>query len=160
VTGSDQILSSLESRHAESILQGHKLVEFRRRSMRISPGTTLWIYAKVPVSSIVGCATVAAIRSQAPSTLWRKFGSVSGISRCEFFDYFEGINQGTALELSNTKRLESMVPLALLRRISAGFHPPQFFTRLSTDAPVLSAIAQYAMQSQKSVPHACVSATC
>jgi predicted transcriptional regulator len=140
--GTDQILISLEVRHAESILEGHKLVEFRRRTMNISPGATLWIYAKLPVGSIVGCATVSAIRSQAPSTLWRKFGPVSGISRCEFFDYFDGINQGTALELSNCKRLSSAVPLALLRRLSLGFHPPQFFTRLSSDAAVLSAISQ------------------
>jgi predicted transcriptional regulator len=142
VSNPDQILISLEVRHAENILQGHKRVEFRRRTMNISPGATLWIYAKVPVCSIVGFATVSAIQSLAPSTLWRRFGAVSGISRCEFFNYFDGIEQGTALELSDSKRLHSMIPLALLRRVSAGFHPPQFFTRLSRNTRVLSAISQ------------------
>ena len=52
MNGHDQILISLEVRHAESILQGYKLVEFRRRTMKILPGATLWIYAKVPVGEL------------------------------------------------------------------------------------------------------------
>jgi predicted transcriptional regulator len=141
----DQILISLEARHAESILQGSKLVEFRRRKMNVNPGSTIWIYAKLPVGSIVGCATVADVRIHAPSTLWRKFGSFSGISRSEFFDYFDGVAQGTALELTNCRRLYSSVSLESLRRFYAGFHPPQFFIRLKHGAPLLAAISQAAV---------------
>lgn len=142
----DQILISLEARHAENILQGSKLVEFRRRKMNVNPGVTIWIYAKLPVGSIVGCATIAAVRTHAPSTLWRKFGSLSGISRSEFFDYFDGITQGTALELTNCRRLYSSVSLESLRCFCSGFHPPQFFTRLKQGAPLLAAISQAAVQ--------------
>jgi len=140
----DQILISLEARHAENIMQGSKLVEFRRRKMNVKPGDTIWIYAKLPVGSIVGFATVAAINTHAPSTLWRKFGSLSGISRSEFFEYFDGIAQGTALELTNCTRLYSSVSLASLRRFCAGFQPPQFFIRLKQGAPLLAAISQAA----------------
>jgi len=142
----DQILISLEARHAENILLGRKLVEFRRRSMNVKPGATIWIYAKLPVGSIVGCATVAAVRVHAPSTLWRKYGSLSGISRSEFFDYFGGISQGTALELANCRRLFTSVTLEALRRFNAEFQPPQFFTRLKLGAPLLTAISQAAAQ--------------
>jgi predicted transcriptional regulator len=141
----DQILISLEARHAENILQGSKLVEFRRRKMNVKPGATIWIYAKRPVGSIVGCATVAAVRMHAPSTLWRKFGPLSGISRSEFFDYFDGTAQGTALELTNCRRLCSSVSLESLRRFYSGFQPPQFFTRLKQGAPLLVAISQAAV---------------
>jgi predicted transcriptional regulator len=136
----DQILISLEARHAESILQGIKSVELRRRTMKVRAGATVWIYAKLPVASIVGCASVAAVCIHAPSTLWRKFGGTSGISRREFFDYFEGIGKGTALELTNCRRLHSSISLQSLRRLSAGFQPPQFFVRLKQDAPILSSI--------------------
>jgi predicted transcriptional regulator len=140
----DQILISLEARHAENILLGRKLVEFRRRPMNVKPGATIWIYAKLPVGSIVGYATVAAVRVHALSTLWRKFGSLSGISRSEFFNYFDGISEGTALELTNCRRLFTSVTLKSLRRFNAGFHPPQFFTRLKHGAPLLAAILQAA----------------
>jgi predicted transcriptional regulator len=142
----DQILISLEARHAENILEGRKLVEFRRRTMKVEPGATIWMYAKLPIGSIVGCATVAAVRTQAPSTLWRKFGSLSGISRSEFFEYFDGISQGTALELTNCRRLCSSVSLESLRRFSAGFQPPQFFAHLRQGAPLLAAISLAATQ--------------
>lgn len=138
----DQILISLEPRHAENILQGKKLVEFRRRPMNVEAGATIWIYAKLPVGSIVGRATVAAVRRQAPSTLWRKFGPHSGISRTEFFEYFAGMTQGVALELTACRRLSSSVPLESLRRFSAGFQPPQFFARLKQGAPLLAAISR------------------
>jgi predicted transcriptional regulator len=141
----DPILISLEARHAENILRGNKLVEFRRRKMNVKPGVTIWIYAKRPVGSIVGCATVAAVRTHAPSTLWRKFGSFSGISRSEFFDYFDGIAQGTALELKDCRRLYSSVSLESLRRFCSGFQPPQFFIRLKQGAPLLAALSQGAV---------------
>lgn len=138
----EQILISVEARHAEEILQGRKLVELRRRTMNVRAGATIWIYAKRPVGSIVGCTTVAAVRVYAPSTLWRMFGAASGISRSEFFDYFAGIARGTALELTNSRRLCVSVSLASLRRFSGSFQPPQFFLRLRRGAPILAAISQ------------------
>lgn len=140
----DQILISLEARHAESILLGRKLVELRRRPMNIRPGARMWIYAKLPVGSIVGYATVSAVHVHAPSTLWRKFGPLCGISRSEFFDYFDGVGHGTGLELTNCTRLFTSVSLESLRRFSVGFQPPQFFTRLHQGAPLLTAISRAA----------------
>ncbi len=55
----DNILISLEPRHAENILAGLKRVELRRRTMNVSPGCTVWIYAKLPVGSIVGRTTLS-----------------------------------------------------------------------------------------------------
>lgn len=149
----DQILISLEARHAENILQGKKLVELRRRPMNVKPGATIWIYSKLPVGSIVGSATVAAVHVHAPSTLWRKFGPLSGISRSEFFDYFYGISQGTALELTGSRRLCTSVTLEALRRFSVGFHPPQFFARLKHGAPLLAAISQAATRVDATLGH-------
>src|SRR5579863_2728843 len=101
----EHILISLASRHAENILAGTKRVELRRRTMNIEPGATLWMYVKLPIGSIVGQARVGAIHVGAPSTLWRRFGSVSGLSRAEFFEYFCGVTRGVALVLEDSKRL-------------------------------------------------------
>ena len=138
----DHILISLEPRHAENILEGRKRVELRRRTMNVTIGSTVWMYAKLPVGSIIGRAIVAATHVLAPATLWRRFGAVSGISRSEFFEYFAGREQGIALELSDCRRLSHAFDLEALRRFHQCFQPPQFFTRLRRDTPLWIAMSE------------------
>jgi predicted transcriptional regulator len=141
VAADDHILISLEPRHAENILEGRKRVELRRRTMNVSIGSTVWMYAKLPVGSIIGRAIVTAVHVLAPATLWKRFGAVSGISRSEFFEYFGDRDEGIALELSNWRRLTHAFDLESLRRFDHDFQPPQFFTRLRRHAPLLDAIS-------------------
>jgi predicted transcriptional regulator len=56
VADDDHILISLEPRHAENLLDGRKRVELRRHAMNVSIGSTVWMYAKLPVGSIIGRA--------------------------------------------------------------------------------------------------------
>jgi predicted transcriptional regulator len=81
------------------------------------------------------------IHASSPTTLWRRFGSLSGLSRSEFFDYFNGVAAGVALVLENAQRLRRSLSLDVLREIADGFQPPQFFVRLSAKHPFLGAIA-------------------
>lgn len=136
----ENILISLSSRHAENILAGTKRVELRRRNMNIDPGATVWMYVKLPVGSIIGQFRVGAIHTGAPATLWRRFGSVSGLSRAEFFDYFSGVTRGVALVLEDSRRLTQQLSLQALRGIDGQFQPPQFFRRLEQGLPLLEAI--------------------
>ncbi|MBI1888198.1 MAG: transcriptional regulator [Nitrosomonadales bacterium] len=133
----EHILISLTPRHAENIFDGHKHVELRRRTMHISPGTTAWIYVKLPTGAITGRVTIAAIHTSSPAVLWCRFGTVSGLSKSEFFDYFSGVTEGVALELSDTKELRQPISLSSLREIKSSFQPPQFFVRLIASNPVL-----------------------
>jgi predicted transcriptional regulator len=136
----DNVLISLEPRHAENILAGLKRVELRRRTMNIKPGSTVWIYAKLPVGSIIGRATLARVHVRSPSKLWREFGAISGVSRSEFFEYFSEASKGVALELENSQRLTKSFDLRSLRQVSREFQPPQFFSRLR-NGPLLTAIS-------------------
>lgn len=132
----EHILISLEPRHAENIFSGRKRVELRRRTMNVSPGATLWIYVKLPVGSIVGRAKIEKVHVSSPSALWRRYGAVSGLSRHEFFEYFDGADQAVALVLEESTRLRSSLPLEALRRVAEGFQPPQFFARLTSKHPL------------------------
>ena len=136
----ENILISLTSHHATNIFAGLKLVELRRRTMHVLPGTTVWIYVKIPVGSIIGKVKIRAVHTSSPATLWRRFGSISGLTRSEFFEYFDGVEQGTALMLESAELLDQALPLKTLRKITRGFQPPQFFTRLAARNPVLNAI--------------------
>lgn len=137
----EHILISLEARHAENILSGQKQVELRRRAMNVSPGTTVWIYVKQPIGSVIGKAKVSAVHALAPNTLWKRFGSVSGLTRSEFFSYFDGVAKGTAISLEDAERLDTSVSLDTLREFSDTFQPPQFFLRIGTEHPLHEAIA-------------------
>jgi len=136
----DHILISLASRHAEKIFAGQKQVELRRRPMHVAPGATVWIYVKLPVGSIVGRAKIEAVHTLSPTLLWRRFGLMSGLSRQEFFEYFEGVTKGFALVLEGVRRLRQSLPLETLQKAIKSFQPPQFFMRLAADHPVLSAV--------------------
>lgn len=136
VNENEQILISLDARHAENILCGRKLVELRRRSMRVSPGATVWMYAKLPVGSIVGHVKVESVDCSSPAQLWRRYGSVSGLSKQEFFDYFSGVTQGVALVLREKNRLKKPLTLESIRQVDEAFHPPQFFARVTPGHPL------------------------
>lgn len=144
----EHILISLTPRHAENIFAGHKLVELRRRTMNITPGTKAWVYVKLPVGAIIGRVTIRAIHNSTPTSLWRRFGLVSGLSRSEFFDYFGDVTRGVALELEDVKKLRQSISLAALRKASSSFQPPQFFVRLSSDNSLLNAVRARALETK------------
>lgn len=137
-------LISLEDRFAEGILNGFKLVELRRRPMRLSVGTTIWIYVKVPIGKVIGSTKVLSLHTLAPSTLWRKYGEVSGLTRGEFFEYFSGVERGFAMVLNNPVRLPKPLPLDRLRALNVGFQPPQFFQHLANDSALVNAFTDEA----------------
>ncbi|MBV2180602.1 MAG: ASCH domain-containing protein [Castellaniella sp.] len=144
-TSQSHIVISLEERFAEGILDGHKLVELRRRPMRVEVGSTVWLYAKVPVGAIVGAATVKRVRELSVRGMWEKFKESAGLTRTEFFSYFSNVDRAYALELVDPTRLAKPVKLAHLREAGTGFHPPQFFLRVPNGgalAAVLSASSE------------------
>ena len=134
---SKHILISLEQIHAENILSGKKNIELRRRSMSVELGTVVWIYVKKPLGAVVGYARVVESHSLSPLMLWKKFSKESGLSREEFFTYFNGVSKGFALSLVKAERLRKPVTLESLRKSSNRFHPPQFFMRLPSEDCVL-----------------------
>jgi predicted transcriptional regulator len=130
------VLISLEERHAANILAGTKQVELRRRRMHVEPGSTVWFYVKKPVGAVVGFATVGTTYCAAPRTVWRKYGSVSGLSRSEFMSYFDGSAVASAMALSSPKKLKAVITLDALRVAVPSFHPPQFYCRLNADSSI------------------------
>jgi predicted transcriptional regulator len=107
--------------------------------MHVNPGATMWMYAKLPIGSVVGKARIKETQSGTPNALWRKFGAVSGVSKTEFFSYFDGVSHGVALVLADAERLNKGIALGDLHGQDKRFHPPQFFTRMHADHPILHA---------------------
>ena len=125
------IFLSLKPRFAEAILTGEKTIELRRQPPRIAVPTQALLYASSPTMSLVGTCSVDEVVEYAPSTLWRRFGSVSGVSRREFDSYFLGCTRAYGLQLSDPRRLDEPVTLSSIREELAGFQPPQSFRYVS-----------------------------
>jgi predicted transcriptional regulator len=137
---SKHLLISLEERHAVNIFAGTKRVELRRREMHVEPGSTVWLYVKMPVGCVTGYAIVDKTHTMSPVQLWQRFGTCSGLEKAEFFNYFVGVRKAFALALRDATVLPAPVPLSVLRKASIGFQPPQFFSRIETGGPLLKAM--------------------
>jgi predicted transcriptional regulator len=127
------ILISLAPMYTQAILDGRKTVELRRRRLRVGSGTRVWIYSKTPAARIEATAYIQSIHEGDPDTLWSDFGNATGISRAKFDCYFEGCSRGWAVTLNRVSALNPALNLSFMRSEFTGFHPPQFFKRLSPE---------------------------
>lgn len=151
MSNAENILISLAPRHAQNIFDGIKHIELRRRPMNVLPGTLAWIYVTLPVGALVGRATISAIHTSSPSTLWRKFGAVSGLERSEFLSYLKGVEKGVVLVLEEVRTLQDPMPLHDLRDLSEGFNPPQFFVRITDEHPLFDSLTSMMLTGRKSM---------
>lgn len=131
------VLISVHHCHAVNFRNGKKTVELRRRSVRLTPGTTVWIYSTVPQGKVELAGTVQQVIKAAPDVLWRKVGTRAGISRSEFRNYFAESTVGSAIVLGRIRQLAPGIDLKTVRQVSAKFQPPQFLKFLPDNSPEL-----------------------
>lgn len=121
---SQTMLISIHPEHVQSILDGRKTIELRRRRPRVRPGDQVLIYATSPVAAVTVRCRIRAVESLPPDALWQLHSAQLGVSEDDYYRYFEGATTATALHLYDVAPLARSVPLAALRR-SGVFHPPQ-----------------------------------
>jgi predicted transcriptional regulator len=137
---SDAIIS-IHPDYANAILAGTKTIELRRRVPDLSAGTRLWIYATQPTGAVVGYVTVKEIIRASPGILWNKHRNGTAIEYKAFKAYFNGSEEGVAIQLGSARRVAA-ITIDQLRRVRAGFHPPQTLTRLTpSEAEALRVLA-------------------
>ena len=104
-------------------------MEFRRKSPR-RPVNHLFVYATAPVKQVVGYARVTCVVEGSLESIWSQYGSVGGITKAEFDDYFTGLSEGSAIVLSDATLLKVPVSAA---SVILDSNPPQSFMYVSTD---------------------------
>lgn len=117
---------SIRPVYIERILAGIKTVELRRRFPKPDGRTAVLLYSTSPVKAIVGHAVLEEVSQLSLSSLWRRFACAATVTREEFNRYFDGVDRGCALRLTQAQTLP--VPLALAdlaRRFQ--FSPPQSY---------------------------------
>ncbi len=118
------ILLSIKPRFAESIIDGKKKYEFRKKAFSQKNIGRVYIYATTPIKKIVGIFKINNIIEDKPSTLWHRLKDHAGISEDEFFYYFKNRIVGFALEIVDVEKFETPVDPKI---IYPNFVPPQSF---------------------------------
>ena len=126
------VILSLKPRFAEAILAGVKTAELRRTEPKIVVPTRAILYATTPVRALLGTCIITKVRSADLTVLWREYGSRSDLHYHQFRQYFEGLDTGTALELTQPRAFSQRIPLRDLRAKPRGFRPPQSFAYVDT----------------------------
>lgn len=139
---SGDILISVRSKFVDSILSGAKRVELRRRAPKVGEQTRVWIYDKAPAASVRALAILGGVETLPPAQMWDKHNETIGLSAEEFAGYVNGLGTVSALLLEHIHPLRRPVPLAALRALAGGFHPPQFYLKLGWSSDVLKRLTQ------------------
>ena len=124
------LLVSIRPRFVEQIFAGTKTVELRRVRPRVTTGDLVIVSASGTQKALVGAFQIAEVIAAAPSTIWRRFGANTGLTKTEFDSYFTGLDTAFAIEVARTWQLPAPIQLSSLRRQRGGFHPPQSYRYL------------------------------
>lgn len=113
---------SIKPQYVEQILNGSKLVEFRKSRLR-SPEKIVFIYASSPTQEVVGFFRYKEIIEDSPERIWKKYKKVGGIEESAFFEYYQGKSKAFAIEISEVRPFKKPVKPYELKE----FTPPQSF---------------------------------
>lgn len=127
------VVLSIRPKYTSRIMSGEKTVELRRRFPASAPkGTIAYIYATSPERAMVGFAEISVVQKLNVEEIWRRYADVAFIERADFDSYFEGVEQGFALEFTNVRPFATPLSLSDLRE-RFGFEPPQSFLYAKQD---------------------------
>jgi predicted transcriptional regulator/DNA-binding XRE family transcriptional regulator len=121
------IVLSVKPAYAEKILEGTKTVELRRRfTLSDVKGITTYIYSTSPVRAMVGTAQIKNVSRLSIRELWKHHRRSASIPKRDFDAYFEGLNEGYAVQISNARPFPRRIELAELKE-RFGFSAPQSY---------------------------------
>ena len=106
-----RVLFSIHPEYAESILDGSKKFEFRRRIYARNDVKTVVIYATAPIGMIIGEFDIGEVLSDTPENLWARTKKHAGIDLGYFSKYFDGREEAFAISVKKARRYKKPVSL-------------------------------------------------
>jgi predicted transcriptional regulator len=95
----------------------------------------------MPTGRVELVGRVEKVVAATPTSLWKKYGAQTGITRAEFFDYLTGCKIAYVILVADFKALDKKPTLSELRRSKRGFHPPQFAKMIENDGALHRALS-------------------
>jgi len=105
------VLLSIKPQFAEQIFDGSKQYEFRRKLFRDRSVKKIVVYVTAPVSQVIGEFEIEEVIELDLKRLWTRTRKHSGIQKCYFDSYFDGLETGYAIKIGKTKRYAAPLDL-------------------------------------------------
>lgn len=125
------LLLSIRPGFADQIFDGSKTIELRRVRPRVIAGDLVIVYASGHTKALIGAFQVGEMVAKAPSTVWRRFGSATGLTKAAFDEYYSGADTAFGITVAHTWKLPTPLRLPALRKLRVGFRPPQGYQYLA-----------------------------
>lgn len=111
-------------------MNGTKKFEFRRKIFKRKNVDTVVVYATKPVGKVVGEFEIKQVISDTPKSLWTMTAQYAGLDKTDFYNYFEGLDEAFAIQISKVTPYKKQLDLNELedRNIKA----PQSFIYLDS----------------------------
>ena len=115
------LLLAIKPQYARRIFTGEKRVEFRKTIPRGDIAHVV-LYATRPVSRIVGRFKLAAVETDTPSRLWRKYHHIAGIDHSDYMAYFANTSRAVGILVEDPVVFAHPRPLSAVSGVA---RPPQ-----------------------------------
>ena len=124
------VILSIRPTFCQSIFEGKKVYEYRKRLFKRTDVDKVYIYASKPICKIVGYFTIAAMIEDSPNNMWKMTHEGSGITK-EYFDaYFSGCDMAQAIKIDEVIKFDTPIdPKSVLK----DFHAPQNYRYVDYD---------------------------
>jgi type I restriction enzyme S subunit len=97
------VLLSVNPKYVAKIVDGEKKYEFRKRIFKKKDVDQIYIYSTFPVGKIICTVTIKRILEGSTDEIWEKCSLHSGMTKDEYFCYFEGKEKAFAIEIKNVR---------------------------------------------------------
>ena len=124
------VILSIRPTFCQSIFEGKKVYEYRKRVFKRTDIDKVYIYASKPICKVVGYFTIAAMIEDSPNDMWEKTHEGSGINK-EYFDaYFKNCDMAHAIKIGEVVKLDNPIDP---KEVIKDFHAPQNFMYVDFD---------------------------
>ena len=114
------VILSIRPTFCQSIFEGKKVYEYRKRVFKHIDIDKVYIYATKPICRIVGYFTIDEVIEDKKSYMWEKTHKDGGISK-EFFDaYFKNCDIAHAIKIGEVVKLDNPIdPKEVIKNFTA-----------------------------------------
>ncbi len=126
---STSVLISIYQQYADGILDGEKIIEFRK-SQFPDHVTRVYLYSTSPVKKIVGYFDVEYVLRESPGYLWNRYGKQGLIGRNDYMKYYSNNDEACGILVKSAVRFLRAVEI---NELDSSMTVPQSFCYLDEE---------------------------
>ena len=124
------VILSIRPTFCQSIFEGKKVYEYRKRVFKRTDIDKVYIYASKPICKIVGYFTIAAMIEDSPNNMWKTTYKGSGVTKEYFEAYYSGCDIAHAIVIGEMVKLDNPInPKEVIKNFTA----PQNYRYVDND---------------------------